>query len=548
MSNNLDIKYYRDFNKDLNRYNDNYLIKYFEKYGNLEKRIYNETTFYQFYPEFNDELIKKNNIELSCYDIYNLQVYYHNNKNIINNIYMDNFNLIFKKTYEDWNIYTISLENSLNYFKNYDLNILNKLNVHKRNDTNHMNLYTMEITNAITYNSIINNHHKLYDLFDNKEYDIFDIKLLQHPMSPIIIYYCNINNPFFIVQLSSYMDFFYIGYFKQKKIIEISYSTAGHEWYLSSVLHALKSPFKIDNNLNIYNRKYLYICFNSNVGHHLWNEISGLYYYLLNPEIHNKLEGILIGPYDFFNLKKILSEKYNLKIAIYQNYYDYNICNLNYSIDIFPCFLNNYYIDNTNIKNIFNINDTEKNKSTIEITIDIRTNRRILINQEIFYKNLINELINDFKDYNLKINFCGRFENNCFKINKNNDYEYIEQINIINKIINNINKNNKIIIKNLIGFDIIDIFNEIFNSNICIFTAGTCSSNLLNWIFNKKVITIGPLEIYNWKYAQYNVLQNYELSFIPPECITESSGLQGTFNMDFNKSYQFIKDEIIKTL
>jgi hypothetical protein len=344
------------------------------------------------------------------------------------------------------------------------------------------------------------------------------------------------------------MDFFYIGYIKEKKLIEISHSTAGHEYYLSSLLHAIKSPFKINNNLNIYNRKYLYICFNSNVGHHLWNEISGLYYYLLNPEIHNKIEGIMIGPYDFFNLKKILNEKYNFKIEIYQNYHDYNINNLNYSVDIFPCFLNNYYIDKTYIKNIFNINNNEKDKSTIEITIDIRTNRRILINQHIFYKNLINELINDFKDYNIKINFCGRFENNYLKIKKNNDPEYIEQINIVYYIIKNINKNDKIIIKNLIGFDIIDIFNEIFNSNICIFTAGTCSSNLLNWSFGKKVITIGPSEIFDWEYMQYDVLQNYELSFIPKDYIIESNGLQGTFNIDFNKSYQFIKNEIIKTL
>ena len=47
---------------------------------------------------------------------------------------------------------------------------------------------------------------------------------------------------------------------------------------------------------------------------------------------------------------------------------------------------------------------------------------------------------------------------------------------------------------------------------------------------------------------EYDVLQNYELLFIPKNYIIEFNLLKSTFNIDFNKSYKFIKHEIIKTL
>ena len=46
----MDIKYYRGFNKDLEKfYKDSDLEKYFSKYWNKEERIYNEETFYKKY-------------------------------------------------------------------------------------------------------------------------------------------------------------------------------------------------------------------------------------------------------------------------------------------------------------------------------------------------------------------------------------------------------------------------------------------------------------------------------------------------------------------
>jgi hypothetical protein len=203
-----------------------------------------------------------------------------------------------------------------------------------------------------------------------------------------------------------------------------------------------------------------------------------------------------------------------------------------------------------NINELFDIKKNE-NKITenkeIELTFDIKTNRRTLINPDIFYQNIINDLLNDFKDYNFKINFCGCFSNKCYNIDKNNNEEYLKQLELINKIISKISSN-RIKFKILIGDNIIEIFNEIINSNLCCLIMGTSPSNLLNWIFRKKCIGIGPIEAYGWIFAQYEVIKNYNCIYSPIEYITKSiNGLQGEFELDYSLFYDFFKKELIKT-
>jgi hypothetical protein len=354
------------------------------------------------------------------------------------------------------------------------------------------------------------------------------------------------------------MDFFYFGDYNSKKIVEISHSTAGHEWYNDTVINLLKMDIpikKIDfynicNNIKNYNQKYIYYGFNNNPGHHLWNELSGLYYFLKNNDFHDKINGIIIGPYDFFNIKEYLIKNYNkFKIIDFENVNGKVFYNCNYVLNNFPCFLNSHYIDE-NIDELFNIKKNEnkeiKNKE-IELTFDIKTNRRVLINSNIFYENIINDLLNDFKDYNFKINFCGCFSNKCYNIDKNSNEEYLNQIKLINEIISKIS-NSRVIFKILIGENIIEIFNEIINTNLCLLNMGTSPSNLLNWIFRNKCISIGTRESYNWTEIQYITLKNFDCIYSPIEYIKSSiNGLQGEFELEYSLFYDFFKKELIKT-
>ena len=55
----INLKYYREFNKDLKNYNNKRLIQYFKKNFRKEFRIFNNITFYLKYPSFDYILYSK---------------------------------------------------------------------------------------------------------------------------------------------------------------------------------------------------------------------------------------------------------------------------------------------------------------------------------------------------------------------------------------------------------------------------------------------------------------------------------------------------------
>ena len=287
-----------------------------------------------------------------------------------------------------------------------------------------------------------------------------------------------------------------------------------------------------------------------NLGHHLWNEISGLYYFLQNNEYHNKIDGIIIGPYDSFNIESTLKQKYNFEILKFTDIFqECRYSGFKNLTNIFPIVLNSFYIDK-NVKNLLDntindnctINDDKEN--ILEISIDIRTYRRYLINQDIFYTKLIQKLADQYKEYNLKINFLGCFQTNTNTIDKTTHEEYIEQTKIVNNIIQNFKKNKNLTFKNLLGEYFLNIKNKTIKSKIFIATFGTSVSNLMNWIYNTKIIVFGPIESYKWSSIQFDTLQNYNGIFSPKEYTLTNNGLQEPFDIDFELYYEFLKNKI----
>ena len=132
---------------------------------------------------------------------------------------------------------------------------------------------------------------------DNIFYKVYNI-IFSYKDAPIILYLCNIDDSFIIVQTSSYMDYKYIIYINNKEIINITKSTDCGDYYLPEISESLK---EINNKIIPIKKKlkkYLFFGFNLNTDHYLWNEISGLYYFLKNNKYHNKIDGIIIGPFD----------------------------------------------------------------------------------------------------------------------------------------------------------------------------------------------------------------------------------------------------------
>jgi hypothetical protein len=451
-----------------------------------------------------------------------------------------------------WKMYTLNKDDSLKYF-----NISNKNNIDEKKlnllETNSNNCNYMNLSNKILYSIMNNNCIDFLNVYDNKFYKVYNV-FFNYVDCPIILNYCNEDEPFIVVQTSSYMDLQYIFYINTKEIIKISQSTADHGYYFKHIIATINFVKNNTNNIKPVSnyKKYLFFGFNMNLGHHLWNEISGLYYFLENNEYHNKIDGIIIGPFDSFNMESFLKKKYNFNILKFTDIFQE--CRHNYFknlTDIFPIVLNSFYIDK-NVKNLIDntINDETNliDNNILEISIDIRTYRRYLINQDIFYTKLIQKLADQYKEYKLKINFLGCFQTNTNTIDKTTHEEYIEQTKIVNNIIEKFNDNKNLIFKNLIGEYFFDIKNHTFKSKLFINILGTSSSNIINWIYNTKVISSGPVEAYGWSDLLYNVLQNYNVILSPKEYTLTNNGLQEPFDLDFDLFYSFFIKELNKII
>jgi hypothetical protein len=457
----------------------------------------------------------------------------------MNRIFVENLNI----NDDGWKLFSVSKEDSLKYFEYSNKNkiTLEELNIP---DTEVNNCNYINLTNKILYSILNDNEMKILSIIDNTFYEVYNI-IFNYKDAPIILYYCNINDPFILVQTSSYMDFEYIIYINNKEITNISKSTSVGDYYLHLIFESLQMENKTTYNENKF-MKHLFFGFNKNTGHHLWNEVSGLYYFLQNKKYHDKIDGIIVGPYDSFNIKTYLKNNTNFNVIDFNDFFgkcQYN-CNINLN-NIFPIFLNNFYIDK-NVKNIINpiiVQENNETNNILEISIDIRATRRYLINQDIFYTHLIKNLIDNYNNYLIKINILGCFETNVNYITSDN-IEYIEQNKIANNIIQNFNKNENVIFENFIGKNFSSIVTGTIKSKLFIASFGTSASNLINWIYNTRHIIFGPLEAYNWLTIYYDILKNFDVIALPKECITLSNRLQEPFDVDYVLFNTFLNKNI----
>jgi hypothetical protein len=531
-----------------------------------------------FTSNFNKIIDKKNN---------------HNNLNNLNNPTTSTY-LSITNCYtgldNNYSLEKISEIESINYFKNDNSYELNQFydsyfeNEHSNelfidcNKYNNIQKYEL-INNIISSNQISYNFIKL-NVYVLKNYITQKTKLSQNSLEfgtnemlniyktqfiysdiPFYIYWCNEENPFCLIQNGVYSNFDYIVYYNENKIYKINFGSNGYEYKLNDIIKYLDPILNpLTNTVNI-NDKYVYFGFLSNIGHHLWNEVSGLYNLLQYKHLYDKITGIIIGPYDFFNIKQFLIENYSasIKIIDYANYNDFiknnintnNIFNnISISLDHLPLCLNTYYI-NKNIKKFFyfnqinQINNTNTTNTLLNIVIDIRTSNRVLLNYTKFIVDLITNIYNDYSDRKITIFFTGRFLTNISNINLETDNEYIEQIKIVNEVVEQLKIIPNFNYINLIGKNIFDIFPLIIDCHLCITTFGTSVSNLLNWIYDNKILSFAPKKCYEWLDMAYCILKKFSCITVPIEYInSDINCVHDNFLVEFDKYYEFFKKVI----
>lgn len=427
-----------------------------------------------------------------------------------------------KRLKYNWKLYSFDKTLSDNYFNNYQNN--SELDFmqdwgNKFNDTYlSYNVNNILKSNQIIYGNLKKQHWSFFDFIDNKEYQVFNIIMLS---SSIIVFFFNINNPCFLIQNFFYMDFFYFGRINQKNLIQISFSTAGNDIELPTIESNLNFIYNIglSNKFVNFKKKMYFFGMISNIGHHLWNEVTGLIHFISNKKNIELIDGVVIGSFDFFNMEKYLNDTFNIKTVKF-NINDYPIC-----LNIYPVIMNSIILDDnckTRVKTLLNY--TPQNNICLhtkqkQLVFDIRTCSRVILNITETYNFIINQIYKLIDNkYVLNIVFTGRFLTNLDDIDILTDKDIISQNKIVDKIINNFKYTN-IIFDNLIGKKFIDINNYISNADLMIVIFGSSSPNLVNWIHGTKCLAfIQPLNYNVYNSIQYDVLDNKTVTHIPYKC------------------------------
>lgn len=396
---------------------------------------------------------------------------------------------------------------------------------------------------------------KFLDINDNKMYDLFNICTLYNGNVYTILYYFNKDRPFIIIQGYIYGLLIYYYDIYSMNLIILNYHKNGAEdfYYYEKndiFLNAINNKYSIIYSKKI-EKKYLMYGYINYVGHQDI-ELYGLSYLLDNiNSLEEYTDTIVIGYNDIYNMISYFKSEYsNLNIITYKEFTEIN--------DGIPFYFTSYpacdksrniiakidslqYTNNNVIKYIENYRNIELVKdNVIEITFDIRTNRRKLYNIIDFYVYIINNLLNDFPNYIIKIFFTGY-------INNFNEHDLSEQNNIANNIINSFTNNN-LIFMNLIGKPYHNVLNNIINNDLLISSGGSSAVQLTTWLFKKKafiysIIGFGPF--YDFEITHETTSFSH---YIPKEYIyfdCEDSQHSNYKIIDIHSTYLLIKNILL---
>jgi hypothetical protein len=273
---------------------------------------------------------------------------------------------------------------------------------------------------------------------------------------------------------------------------------------------------------------------NYQVGHYLWNEVSGLDI-LIRTKLINNIDTLLLGDYDICSIYKTIKE-YNptCKIISVNNKDNYK------KFNTFGFISSHFILNKTKelyLKNVKSVIKNKINKKNI-IMIIIKADRRCLYDMDNLYINLINKLVenNILNPNETIILFDGLYKNNSnlFLTSYYNSYKD-NYIKIVNNIINNIDKNIKC--KSLIGLKSHQILPYYNNVN---FWIGTQSSTIeIIQQINKNGIVIMPDTLFYTIEQQCSYIEdriNHPNIFGPFE--------NDSFKIKFEELYNIVKKQI----
>jgi hypothetical protein len=403
----MNINYYRYFNIDLFNFPDNILIDHFNNYSKIENRIYNEETFYKFYPDFDYILYGAINKDLIYFSKFELQTHFHLYGNKENRIYCLD---IFYNKFPNFDF---------NFYKNYYEDLINKNDYYI-----YIHYYEIgHIENRIfCFNNFNGNYNKFIEVFniENPNFDYnfynnyyYDLSIYKNKLKLMQNYYFigkkehryisendfNDKNPDFINNFKINNPDFDIDYFKK------IYKLYGY----SDIL--LMIYYEKHKNTKYKNTKYK--IYNNNSYLRLLNEFDYIFYKNFYDDLEN------------YNTNEELLEHYN-KYGILENriinIYYFNIAYPDFDIEYYKNF-NNLEINNISsfYKHFINIG-LETNKKYFEYDFEINN-----YYENIYPSNYVNETDSIYKkihNINQLLNYKKNYIKKYFIYNKESFFKY----------------------------------------------------------------------------------------------------------------------------
>jgi len=317
-------------------------------------------------------------------------------------------------------------------------------------------------------------------------------------------------------------NFFVMGYFinfeKLKKKLLTMLRMAKLKYLLS-----IKTSQKI----------YFLTSISPNLGHHIWNEQSGLDV-LVDLKLMKSCDGICFGQYDFFNTAKYFEELFTKDKVKYPK-----IENLT-SSNIFLKSNELVFTERTRRRLCRNLG-IEQNLQRPEEIVVIQTRRhnRLWLNELSELPKLIVAINKINPNLSFYLDGFSRFSIQ----DKNTESKILVEEFFFQHIKRSLPSN--INFCSLIGLKIIEKINIISKSKIIIGPIG--SGGLLGgWLLNKPIISFGPHSYYNWTSSDAMSVVEYprkDWIYVPKEKIQMSNN-----NLDFSLSYEHILNLVEKSI
>jgi hypothetical protein len=563
----MNFYYYKEFNPELKNMSNNQLINYFYNNSKKEVKIFNEEIFYYLYPDFDYLLYGTINKDLIGYSKFKLQQHYHlygrNEQRIHSkkkfyecypNFVLDNNNIPEHELLSNYhnNINLLEKNNNITFFDVPQLNF-RKLNIYNFDNLYHITqIFDEYKSNRLNNN--INNNESYFNFDIHTDYLFF---LHQSINNKKILIKCPFTNNiissdiYFINNI--YIDDFKIPYcicnyvFDDYIILGIGLGSGKGAMetrilYIYSIVHnkiyynwpeydkslfiKKNVPIIIDfynkiklenyiekNNINISKIISIY-GFMANLGHYLFNDITG-FYLLENYDMISKIDTIYFGNNDNYFIKEYIKNRYP-NIEIIEKNDDY-INFMDGYIGKGICFKYNHFfisnkcinfLRNNLLNNIKLIKDYTKNNEIYYIkdnyypiiNIVLRAGNSNVKNIMVDSIGTISRFINKMsikypKSYFFLDGFCGSPYLNNTLLGENEGFNSNDLINeyknMAGEIINHLdNKNCKSLI-NMYSYELIDYIDICNYSILQVGSACTISG----WICNKDGFQFGRKDV-----------------------------------------------------